>query len=233
MSNEMYTKGEYLKNNPTWHIEDSHFKVDQILEMLRRNQIQPSSVCEVGCGAGEILNQLYSKMSDNVSFTGYEISPQAFELCEQKQKDRLQYHLKDILQDDNVFFDLLLLMDVIEHIEDYYGFLKKLHKKGNYKLFRIPLDLSAKTIFDGCTHILTERETVGHIHYFTKEIALAVLKDTGYEVVDYFFTPIITYLKSKSAKIKLKRFLINILFRFNPDATARIFGGYSLIVLTK
>jgi hypothetical protein len=233
MSNEMYTKGEYLKNNPTWHIEDSHFKVDQILEMLRRNQLHPSSVCEVGCGAGEILNQLYSKMPDNVSFTGYEISPQAFELCEQKQKYRLQYHLKDILQDDNVFFDLLLLMDVIEHIEDYYGFLKKLHKKGDYKLFRIPLDLSAKTIFDGCTHILTERETVGHIHYFTKEIALAVLKDTGYEIVDYFFTPIITYLKSKSVKIKLKRFLINILFRFNPDATARIFGGYSLIVLTK
>jgi|GEM_PF-6882011 len=28
----------------------------------------------------------------------------------------------------------------------------------------------------------------GHIHYFTKDVALQILKDVGYEVLDYFYT---------------------------------------------
>ena len=233
MSKKMYTEGEYLEKNPTWHTQDSHFKTRQILDMIEKNAIQPTSICEVGCGAGEILNQLHSQMSDNVSFTGYEISPQAFEICDQKNKERLQYNLKDVLQDDKAFFDLVLVMDVIEHVEDYLNFLRELKKKGEYKIFRIPFDLSVKTIFQQCTHILTERKTVGHIHYFTKELALAALEDTGYEIVDCFFTPLITYLRDNSLKLKIKRLPANIMFKFNEDATARIFGGYSLMVLAR
>jgi phospholipid N-methyltransferase len=233
MSTEMYTKGKYFEKHPTWHTEDSYFKARQIINTIDRNKLKPNSICEVGCGAGEILNQLYAQMSNDVSFVGYEISPQAYKLCWPKKKGRLQYHLKDILQDDNAFFDLVLVMDVIEHIEDYYNFLRKLQKRGQYKMFRIPLDISVKTIFQRCAHILRERETVGHIHYFTKEIAFAALKDTGYEVLDYFYTPLITYLRNRSLKIKLERLPINIMFKLCEDATVRIFGGYSLIVLAK
>ena len=36
--------------------------------------------------------------------------------------------------------------------------------------------------------ILAKRNDVGHIHYFTKEIAFRTLIDTGYTIVDYFYT---------------------------------------------
>lgn len=32
------------------------------------------------------------------------------------------------------------------------------------------------------------RRSVGHIHYFTKETALALLEDTGYRVIDHGYT---------------------------------------------
>lgn len=108
----MYLNSEYLKMNPTWHVEDSVWKAEQIIKMINRNNIQPLSICDVGCGAGETLNQLYVHMSDKVIFDGYDISPQAFSLCQDRRKERLQFHLKDIIQDENVFFDIVMAMDV-------------------------------------------------------------------------------------------------------------------------
>lgn len=48
------------------------------------NKIAPSTMCEIGCGAGEILNCLSNEYADNVIFSGYEISPQAFAICKNK-----------------------------------------------------------------------------------------------------------------------------------------------------
>lgn len=94
---EIYTQGTYLENNPTWHSEDSGWKAKQILKIIERNSLQPSSVCEIGCGSGEILNQLYFQMPEDVTFAGYEISSQAFQLCQEKEKDRFKYYLSDVI----------------------------------------------------------------------------------------------------------------------------------------
>lgn len=228
----IYTAGEYLKNNPTWHEEDSPWKAEQILKMLARNSIQPASVCEVGCGAGEILNQLYMAMPDNVSFTGYEISPQAHAIAGQKEKERLYFHLQDILEVSDVHFDLLLAIDIFEHIEDYYGFLRGIRDKATYKIFHIPLDISVQRVLLA-KPILKRRREVGHIHYFTKETALATLVDTGYEIVDHFYTASTLDLPSSSMVYRLGKLPLRLAAWINQDLTVRVLGGHSLLVLTK
>lgn len=232
MSEEMYIRGEYFEKNPTWHVEDSYWKALQIIKIIERNCIKPQSICEIGCGAGEILNQLYLKMHNNVSFEGYEISPQAFELCQQREKQRLQFNFKNLLEDEKSFFDIVLAIDVIEHIEDYFTFLKNLREKGLFKIFHIPLDLSVQTVLRN-SPILKVRQKVGHIHYFTKETALAILNETGYKILDYFYTAGSIDLPEKSFKSLLARLPRKILYKLNKDITVRILGGYSLIVLTK
>jgi hypothetical protein len=232
MSEKMYTTSEYLEKNPTWHVKDSPWKTKQILNIIERNKLQPSSICEAGCGAGEILNQMYLQMPNKVSFVGYEISPQAFELCQQRKKDRLQFHLKNLFQDNKVFFDIVLAIDVIEHVEDYFGFLRSLREKGQYKIFHIPLDISVQTVLRS-SPILKGRQSVGHIHYFTKETALATLADTGYEILDYFYTAGSIDLPAKSFKSLLARLPRKILYKLNKDTVVRVLGGYSLMVLTK
>jgi cyclopropane fatty-acyl-phospholipid synthase-like methyltransferase len=230
--NGVYEDGTYLRQNPTWHQEDSAWKADHIQRILRCNAIEPHSVCEVGCGAGGILSALHAMYPADVVFSGYEISPQAFAICRQRAAERLQFFQKSLLSVADGPFDVVLAVDVLEHVEDYFGFLRALRTKGRYKVFHIPLDLSVQTVLRS-TPLLAARHGVGHLHYFTKETALATLRDTGYRIRDWWYTAGMVDLPSsnwRSRALKAPRRLLSSLSR---DLTARWLGGYSLLVLAE
>ena len=233
MSENIYTEenGEYLKNNPTWHVEDSPWKAKQIIKMLSRNPINPKSIAEIGCGAGEILNQLHLSMPNDLSFTGYDISSDAISLAKQREKERLEFKHENFLE-SNLKFDLLLVIDVFEHIDDYLGFLKLCKSKAKNTIFHIPLDISVWGILRNT--LMSRRKSVGHLHYFIKETAIATLVDSGYDIVDFFYTEWGFDLSPrKTLKSKIKYLIIKTLYKINKDITVRIFGGVSLLVLTK
>ena len=228
----IYESGEYLEKNPHWHAADSAWKAEQILKMIRKQNLHPATVCEIGCGAGEILNNLHAQMTET-NFFGYEVSPQAFEICSAKLKERLLFTLGDLLETEERF-DLLLCIDVFEHVPNYLSFLEKLSGHAGQFIFHIPLDLSMLTILRP-KRLMKTREGVGHIHMFTAEMALAVLNDTGYEVTDSFFTA--GGLELEKNQRRLRTVLANLprrmLGKINPHLAARILGGYSLLVLAK
>lgn len=231
LGRELYTSGAYLENNPLWHADESPFKVKQILRMLEKDKLEPTTICEVGCGVGEVLRLLQEKLHEKCRFWGYDIAPQALELCQSKANERLQFKLADLSHEEGAFFDVLLVLDVIEHVEDYYGFLSGIRSKGDLKIFHFPLDLSVQAVIRK-RGLLTRRELYGHIHYFTKETALATLKDLRYEILDYFYTPRCIDL----AKQFLQKVAVvprTVCFALNQDLTARILGGYSLLVLAR
>lgn len=233
MANKIYTEvnGEYLQNNPTWHIEDSPWKAKQILKMLSRNPINPKSIVEIGCGAGEIINQLHQTMPNDVSFTGYDISGDAIGLAKQREKERLKFEHFNFLE-INSKFDLLLVMDVIEHVDDYLGFLKQCKSKAKNTIFHIPLDMTVMRVWKNS--IIAKRKSVGHLHYFMKETAIATLVDSGYEIVDFFYTEEFINLSTrKTIKEKIMFLLHKSMYKINKDFSVRIFGGVSLLVLTK
>lgn len=227
----IYDDGTYLAKNPTWHEQDSAWKARQISKILKKNGIGPATICEIGCGAGEILNCLSQEHGKGVVFSGYEISPQAFDICKTKETANLHYFLKDLF-DEPVFFDAVMAIDVFEHVEDYFGFLRRLKAKGTYKLFHIPLDISVANVFRR-GRLMKERSSVGHIHYFMKDTALATLRDTGYEIVDWAYTNSGIELEKPGWKAAFMRPIRRILFNLNRDATVRVLGGFSLMVLAK
>lgn len=227
----LYTDGVYLDLNPTWHAENSPWKAGQVTQMLARHTIVPRTVCEIGCGSGEILRQLQASMSDECVFWGYDISPQALELCKARANDRLHFTLGEVAG-EHVFFDLVLLIDVIEHVEDCFSFLREVRTKGKYKMFHIPLDLSMQSVLR-TRRLMGARSKVGHLHYFTKDLALQTLRDTGYEILDYFYTASDIDLAPKSAKGYLARLPRKLAFALHKDLAVRIMGGYSLMVLAQ
>lgn len=228
---QIYNDGTYLKNNPTWHEEDSPWKAKQIKKIIEKNALNSNRICEVGCGAGEILNQL-SEQYSRKEFYGYEVSPQAFDLCKKKSKTNLTFLFQDLLEENTECFDIVMAIDVLEHVENYLGFLRKLKEKAEYKIFHIPLDLSVQNVFRS-SPIIELRRTVGHIHYFTKETALEALKDTGYEIVDYFYTGGSLELPNRRWGAKLLKIPRKLAFSINKDLAVRVLGGYSLMVLAK
>jgi hypothetical protein len=79
------------------------------------------------------------------------------------------------------------------------------------------------------------RRTTGHLHYFTADSALDTLRDTGHEIVDHLHTSRCFGLfrqhpSLKTAIANLPRWVFSI---FSVPFTARLFGGYSLLVLAK
>jgi hypothetical protein len=65
------------------------------------------------------------------------------------------------------------------------------------------------------------------------ETALAALKDTGYEVVDYFYTPSSLDTPNLNWKARLMKLPRRLSFAIHQDLAARVLGGFSLLVLAK
>jgi SAM-dependent methyltransferase len=219
--------GDYLeKTGGTWHLEDAPFKAAQVLKMIERHKLSPKLVAEIGCGAGGILSELHSKLPASVNFVGYEIAPQAHEMSRRFASERLRFVLGDAFEDD-VRADVVLVMDVIEHVEDAFGFLRKTRAKGEYKIYHIPLDISVSaTLRDS---YLNAWRSVGHIHVFSRVLALETLRATGHEIVDHFYTP-----GALNIGRGLRAQIGNIPRRLLPQSLAsRLFGGFSLLVLAR
>lgn len=232
-SNDMYVNGEYFKNNPDWDAADANWKVDVIWGLLAKNDIKPKEVIEVGCGAGQNLVELLKRDSDIEKLTGYDISPQAIELAAKKSTNKISFHNEDVTTKENTHADLMLIIDVVEHVDDYYNFLRRIKTKSDWFVFHVPLDLSNRTVMK--PHImLQQRQAVGHIHYYTKEMVEWALKDTGYEIIDWVYTkPAVDVQPPDSFKRFVKKVLRNISFAINKDWSVKKWGNYSMMILTK
>lgn len=185
---ERYTGGAYLERVADWHAGDAKWKAGKVRALIERHQLAPASVCDVGCGVGEVLAHLRAGMLANVRFSGFDISPQAIGLAKANEAHNLSFHQVDFARDTREVFDLVLLLDVFEHVPDYLRFLSEIRGRGRYFIFHIPLDLHAQSVLRGSRYMLEMRETFGHLHYFTSETALATLEDTGYSVLDHSYT---------------------------------------------
>lgn len=229
---QRYTDGRYLHDNPTWHVEDSPWKAAQICQIIARNGLKPATICEVGCGAGEVLAQLQQRLPADCRFWGYDISPQAYQLAQSRTNERLAFRQADLLAEPAATFDLVLVVDLLEHLDDYYGFLRKLRPFGRHTIVHIPLDLSAYSVWRSYP-ILDLRTSVGHIHYFTKETALAALCETGYEIVDWFYPEQQLVLRGKCLRQKVLAIMRQAMLLANADLAVRLLGGRSLLVLAR
>jgi SAM-dependent methyltransferase len=228
----IYRDGSYLKHNPSWHAEESPFKVRQILRMLKRQSLAPRTICDVGCGAGMVLAELQPHLPPGCSCWGYDVSPDAIAMCVGRGNSNLRFCIRDIRRDkSDTFFDLLLMLDVFEHVEDYMGMVRDIRSKATDKLFHIPLDLSVQAVARK-NGLLRRRDDHAHLHYFTKETALRTLTDVGYQLVDYFYTPRCIELGDRLVQ-KVARIPRRLAFAMAPDESVRVLGGYSLMVLAE
>ena len=234
MAFEQYSSGEYLEKNPTWGAEDSPFKAEQVVAMLRDHPIELRRVGEVGCGAGDILRQLHDRLDTGIEYVGLDISPQAIELAQPRATPRLSFREGDIRDEPDDSFDLVLVMDVIEHVQDYFDLLETAKRKTRHTMLHIPLDLSALSVLRPHS-LVASHDTLGHVHFFVKETALAALTDLGFHVMDWRYTTVfdMTHRPPGSSKLRFLNGCRRVVGAVSPDLSAGLLGGYSLLVLVR
>lgn len=221
-----YVDGAYhRKTGGTWHLEDSPFKAGQVRRMISRHpEIPIRSVCDIGCGAGGVLAELDRSLAPAVSLVGYEPSPQAHELSLSLGNRRCEFILGDAFEDTRSY-DVALVLDVVEHVEDCFGFLRACAQKARWKIYHIPLDASASLVLRG----VNCWDSVGHLHLFTLETALKTVEHSGQRVADWFLTPVSLRRPHRAATR-----LTNLPRRLLPAKIgARLLGGYSVMVLAE
>ncbi len=230
---KLYTDGTYLNNNPTWDAGDVEWKFKKISPLLNDflNTSAHLHVCEIGCGGGGLLYKL-AKLYPQHNFTGWDISPDAAKFWNYNETN-ISFHAGDIFKNiSKNHYDIILLIDVIEHVENPHAFLAGVKEISNNCFFHVPLDLSAMSVvFDH--KLLRVRRQVGHVHYFTKALFLELLCKAD------FTLKYASYSNSwkDSPKKTFKTNVVNI-FRFitnfiSPDLNARLFGGNTLFAFAE
>lgn len=229
-----YSDGRYLAANPAWHEEDAPFKAKYIDRILRKNGIAFTSVAEIGCGTGGVLRNLRRlSVGSNASWAGFDISEDAISRAQRDPgSDGIAFRTTDFfsLADD---YDVLLVVDVFEHVPDYIGFVAACKNRARYKIYHIPLDLHVLAALRDS--FLNVRTSVGHLHYFSERTALATLRDAGHRIVDKQLTPgALELFKShpsiKTAVANIARLAVGAV---SVSMSARLLGGYSLLVLAE
>ncbi len=225
-----YQDGQYLAANPTWHEEDSAWKAHKILRLLRRSGLPlPRTVAEVGCGAGGILGCLQAALPDSTQFFGYDVSAAAIERATRHSNEKLSFHCEDITSAKRRF-DLLLCVDVFEHVEDPFAFLRAMRILAPLFVFNIPLEMHVAGIL--INHQLWTRRQFGHLHYYTAPLAKETLNDCGYSIIGHDY-PSRLLDEPRSASDWIFWLPRKIGAMINPEYSARVFGGTSLLALAR
>ncbi len=228
----MYSSDTYLNANETWHEPDGEWKADKVYSLLMGLGLHPQSICDIGCGTAAVLDHLGQVLGQSVALTGFEISQHAVRLA------KAHHPNVTILQEDaetyrGQTFDLALVLDVVEHVEDYLGFMRSIRPLADIFIFHVPLDMAIQTVAR-MTPIMQSREAIGHLHYFSQETAQASIELAGYEILAHTLTTGSPDSRSSLFRKRAVDLLRSLTSKVvgEPNA-ARILGGFSLLVAAR
>ncbi|OPX84860.1 MAG: bifunctional 3-demethylubiquinone-9 3-methyltransferase/ 2-octaprenyl-6-hydroxy phenol methylase [Pelotomaculum sp. PtaB.Bin104] len=231
MPHEKYISDDYIRQNPSWDSEDSPWKVEFIAAVLRTANLMPDSICEVGCGAGGVLAGLRC-MYPHTELYGYDIAPAVAQFWKKHEQSNIRFYVGDFFCLNKKTYDLILLLDVIEHVVDPFNFLSQLNGSAKWYLFHFPLDLSAINVLRE-KPILSVRKNVGHIHYFTKNLALSLLKECGYDIIEWRYTGATFNVPRRTWRTMLASLPRRLAYAVHKDWGVRALGGETLFVLAR
>lgn len=161
-------------------------------------------------------------------YTGYDVSPDVAVLW-RSLPQTVSYRVGDFTSSSELY-DLLLLIDVFEHVEDYMSFLRKLSTRARWFVFHIPLEMHLSALLRD--RQLHTRRQVGHLHYFSRATALATLEDTGYRIVAAEYTCVSQETQEGRRPVTRLANLVRVgVQAVSIDLASKLLGGYSLLVL--
>lgn len=227
--------------NDSWYelATEDHFWMQwrlRILQKIAGNKLnlwdKEISCLDIGCGEGVLRAQLEKVTPWHID--GCDINYDTLKAIPAAKGKTFLYDIYDRNPALKEKYDVILLCDVLEHIEDTKGFLDAclFHiKKDGYVLINVPALESMRSVYD---------DAVGHIRRYDKKMMQEELQQHKVEVIDmrywgFFLVPILSIRKvilnkfTKKEDVVKKGFrppgrLVNSLFKFGMMIETSLFS---------
>lgn len=232
-----YTSGEYWRERLG---SGSDYKVPLALRALAAAQVslEPGlKAVEIGCGNGSFLFPFAKALDAQFqSFTlcGYDISNLAVEhatmAAREAGESRLSFHLGSAA-DVADRFDVVLLMDVVEHVTDPYSFLAAVHPIASLVVLHLPIEQSPA---HNVLHKLRQSyNTYHHVHFFSDESMRILLEETGFEILVIRFTAASPEILRGGGGLVTRAFRLirYCAYKLWPRISSLLLGGSVMIVM--
>jgi SAM-dependent methyltransferase len=153
----------------------------------------PALVLDIGCGGGATA-RLIKKKFPGTRVIGIELNPQAADHARAFVDDVICGNLFDVQMSDrlgNARVDLVLLLDVLEHLFDPWRALQRIRgwlMPGTRVLASVPNIRNLATLDDLAAgrwrYAANGVLDITHVRFFTKASLRELFEDTGYEIFD-------------------------------------------------
>jgi SAM-dependent methyltransferase len=181
---EHYTGGAYWANRRG---SRSDYKVPLVLNALAAAGIELRDgmpVLEVGCGNGAFLwpfSDAVAEKGFRPVLRGIDIAANAIEEAQQGSGANPPQFACDSVDSHQGEYDLVLAIDVVEHVPCPVTFLSGLRRFAPTLLLHLPIEHSV-------LHLLARRPTASyhayrHIHFFSLETARLLIEEAGWRVM--------------------------------------------------
>lgn len=220
-------QNEYWEKNPNLHIEDATLKFKQIEKFLKKIQFKKKKILDLACGAGAITKKIHDYFSPHgIKVLGIDISEKAISHA-RASFEGPQFEVGDAtnLKLAESTLDLVTVLDLFEHIDDYKSALNELNGLSEYYVFRLPMeDCLFSTILNLCNNYEYKRleKKYGHIHHFNPKVWKNALKECGFKVIKE------KYYKVPKRKFFLRNGIQKLIYPISPYLNNRINGGFMI-----
>lgn len=144
-------------------------------------EINPETILDAGCGEGHVIYFLQKHLNKKIKFTGFDNSENAIKIAKEltgKNKNFFQGNLYDISLEDKSF-DLVLAMEVLEHLEEYKKAIIELERvSSKYCLISVPLEpfFSIGNLLTG-NNIKRWGKDLDHVNFWNKQEIEKIIKE--------------------------------------------------------
>jgi ubiquinone/menaquinone biosynthesis C-methylase UbiE len=184
------------------HIDNLTFPMNYHKLKIVSNLIPNKKInlLNVGCGSGDLENVVFKRKGRNsFNWYGLDISLKSIATCRREFSEAV-FDVGDIrnLKYEKNFFDVVILMEILEHIapKDLFKSLSevnKVMKKNGLLIVTIPINEGLKRLIE------TNNNRNAHVRIYTKSVICQELKLSGFKVdkVHFFYAfPRLYKLKS-------------------------------------
>lgn len=243
----LYTTDEYITKNPDLHESDSPWKISKLIPLVDKfaseHHQEKLNILDVGGGAGVILQEIGKHVQESF---GKEINKYCLDLSpgmlkvQQENNPDAQIIESDIAKSGlkNKEIDLLLFVDVLEHVENPTAVLQEISRISKFAILKVPLE---NTLYFNLMNFLTRGnfrkriiESIGHINvYSAKSLEAQVEKYCG-EVIKKDFTNVYKYLwknPDESFVSRVFNFFGFFTYLVSPKLSARVFNDYIILLI--